>query len=128
MGQRGRHLFDHQRGVGLGDRADQDAVDPGRDQALGERTVIVGLGLELLAADHIQSGRLGRDLETLRGVATIYLPVVQDIGLRAPLLLLQRDLDGRLDGVIGHHPRERPHARGVVLLGLAGRGLLTPVG
>ena len=76
-----------------------------------DRALIV-IGLELLAADHIQSGRLGRDLETLRGVATIYLPVVQDIGLRAPLLLLQRDLDGVEEGASRDRPLQKDDSPG----------------
>src|SRR3954452_17299131 len=121
---RGVQVLPELHGVVLGDAAEEDAVGALPLDRAGQRAVVRGLRVDALVAEDRQALGLGRRDDVVRQALAVDLLVVQDVGLRAAVVLLVRDLRRRLDVVGGHDAPVGPLARGVVLVGLALVGAL----
>ena len=90
--QRGADLARHERGVILGQGADQHAVGPRLGDGERQRGVVLGPRVERLGPGDPQAGRARGELEGDGGVVAVELPVVEHVGGPAAEAPLEADL------------------------------------
>src|SRR5690349_1161628 len=120
LGHAGGDVLGQLHTVVVGDAAEEHAVSALAVDLRSDRAVVGRLRIPAVVAEGGDAGRLQRGHGVGRETLTVDLLVVQDVGLRAPLLLHHGGNRSGLHRVLRDHTHVGALAGRVVLVGLAG--------